>query len=351
MDLLLSLILELKPSNSVREDQSIQRWIPPSVIYVLIQDSSSRSSIIPQVYANFTNPILTKLRNPTIQLFDDALWCLYTFSTCFPPSFPRSTQTWHVNRQRFTCSWSWMIRRKAHQPWAPSLAGFPQWLGVSNPDVLRASFWGFLADEMLVFGKGGVFGCPEVFGDTFCRRANFWRFFISGVIVSGFSTVLVFCGTTAEGQPEKLHLKVVGLGFVWGTQLNQQIMTCRVEIDFNISQYTYVNPMWNGASISFGLVLVALFLGEDSCMTRTIIDFFMNFDDSFAVLPDCYSPCFQPRVPGLCYGRFMRENHTLSSHATWGWHWLCSLETTQRSQTQQWNKSDKCYILIWSSLF
>lgn len=62
----------------------------------------------------------------------------------------------------------------------------------------------------------------------------------------------------------------------------------------------------------------------------------MNFDDSFAVLPDCYSPCFQPRVPGLCYGRFMRENHTLSSHATWGWHWLCSLETTQRSQTQQW---------------
>lgn len=104
------------------------------------------------------------------------------------------------------------------------------------------------------------FWLPRSFGDTFCRRANFWRFFISGVIVSGFSTVLVFCGTTAEGQPEKLHLKVVGLGFVWGTQLNQQIMTCRVEIDFNISQYTYVNPMWNGASISFGLVLVALFL-------------------------------------------------------------------------------------------
>lgn len=27
----------------------------------------------------------------------------------------------------------------------------------------------------------------------------------------------------------------------------------------------------------------------------------MNFDDSFAVLPDCYPPCFQTRVPGLCY--------------------------------------------------
>lgn len=142
------------------------------MIYVLIQDSSKRSSIIQQVYANLTNPILINLRNPTIQSFDDALWCLYTFSTCFPLSFPNrpfpNGDMW--NPQRFTCSWSWMISRKAHPPWAPSLAGFPQWLGVSKSRCfLRVQF------AQKVFGGWEcwlVFG-PKVAWDFLVQK--FWR--------------------------------------------------------------------------------------------------------------------------------------------------------------------------------
>ena len=88
------------------------------------------------------------------------------------------------NPQRFTCSWSWMISRKAHRPWAPSLAGFPQWLGVSKSRCfLRVQFpqkvfggW----ECWLVFGPKvawDFFGCPEILETPFCRRSNFWTFF------------------------------------------------------------------------------------------------------------------------------------------------------------------------------
>lgn len=164
----------------MREHKSIQRWIPPSLIYVLIQDSSKRSSIIQQVYANLTNPILINLRNPTIPLFDDALWCLVYFFNLFSTlkylrPFPNGDM-W--NPQRFTCSWSWMISRKAHPPWAPSLAGFPQWLGVSKSRCfLRVQFPQkvFWRMRMLagIWSKGrlGFFGCPD--GDAFLQKIQF----------------------------------------------------------------------------------------------------------------------------------------------------------------------------------
>lgn len=98
------------------------------------------------------------------------------------------------NPQRFTCSWSWMISRKAHRPWAPSLAGFPQWLGVSKSRCfLRVQFpqkvfggW----ECWLVFGPKVAcdFWLPRNFGDAFLQKIQFLDIFlISGVIVSGFS--------------------------------------------------------------------------------------------------------------------------------------------------------------------
>ena len=121
------------------------------------------------------------------------------------------------NPQRFTCSWSWMISRKAHRPWAPSLAGFPQWLGVSKSRCfLRVQF------PQKVFGGWEcwlVFG-PKVAWD-FLVAQKFWRRLFAEDPIFGHFSHFGQC-TTAEGQPEKLHLKVVGLGFVWGTRLNQR---------------------------------------------------------------------------------------------------------------------------------
>lgn len=99
----------------------------------------------------------------------DAL--VYFFTLFSENSFPNrpfpNGDMW--NPQRFTCSWSWMISRKAHPPWAPSLAGFPQWLGVSNPDVFWESSFPrrFLADEnagwYLVQRSPGIFLVAQKF--------------------------------------------------------------------------------------------------------------------------------------------------------------------------------------------
>lgn len=128
---------------------------------------------------------------------------------------------------------------------------------------------GFWRMRMLagIWSKGrlGFFGCPEILETPFCRRSNFWTFF--SFRASLFRDLVHDrWGPAGKATPESrgpwfcLRYAAKPTSCVGQDVQTQQITTCRVEIDFNISQYTYVNPMWNEASIPFGLVLVALLL-------------------------------------------------------------------------------------------
>ena len=134
-------------------------------------------------------------------------------------------------------------------------------------------FWepvsqGFLADEM----PAGIWKrSPGIF----LVAQEFWRHLLQkGQILDIFSfraslfrdLVHDRWGPAGKATPESrgpwfcLRYAAKPTSCVGQDVQTQQITTCRVEIEFNISQYTYVNPMWNEASIPFGLVLVALLL-------------------------------------------------------------------------------------------
>lgn len=105
-----------------------------------------------------------------------------------------------------------------------------------------------------------------------------------------------------------------------------------------------INPFWTGTcSPTFG---------EDSYMTHAILDL-LTYSWILMIRLLCCQIIirlvFKKESLVFAMSRFTREKHTLSSYPTWGWHWLCILETTRRSQTQQW--ISLISILIWSSLF